>query len=62
MMQYSELLFITLPLLTLWDHMQIHTVGIGAAIGHACLLLAAGTKGKRYMMPHSQGMIICTFN
>ncbi|KAH7574680.1 hypothetical protein JRO89_XS03G0330200 [Xanthoceras sorbifolium] len=36
---------------------EIHTVGIGAAIGHACLLLSAGTKGKRSMMPHTKAMI-----
>ena len=35
--------------------MQVHTVCVGAAIGHACLLLSAGTKGKRFMMPHSKG-------
>ncbi|KAK4427644.1 ATP-dependent Clp protease proteolytic subunit-related protein 3, chloroplastic [Sesamum alatum] len=36
---------------------EIHTVCVGAAIGHACLLLAAGTKGKRFMMPHAKAMI-----
>lgn len=36
---------------------QIHTVAVGAAIGQACLLLAAGTKGKRFMMPHAKAMI-----
>ncbi|XP_002979404.2 ATP-dependent Clp protease proteolytic subunit-related protein 3, chloroplastic [Selaginella moellendorffii] len=36
---------------------EIHTVGVGAAIGQACLLLAAGTKGKRYMLPHATAMI-----
>ncbi|CAN4108808.1 unnamed protein product [Withania somnifera] len=36
---------------------EIHTVGVGAAIGQACLLLAAGCKGKRFMMPHSKAMI-----
>nr|XP_043628020.1 ATP-dependent Clp protease proteolytic subunit-related protein 3, chloroplastic isoform X2 [Erigeron canadensis] len=36
---------------------EIHTVGVGAAIGHACLLLAAGAKGKRLMMPHAKAMI-----
>ncbi|OAY44042.1 ATP-dependent Clp protease proteolytic subunit-related protein 3, chloroplastic [Manihot esculenta] len=36
---------------------EIHTVAVGAAIGHACLLLAAGTKGKRFMMPHAKAMI-----
>lgn len=36
---------------------EIHTVAVGAAIGHACLLLAAGTKGKRYMMPNATAMI-----
>ncbi|XP_022860129.1 ATP-dependent Clp protease proteolytic subunit-related protein 3, chloroplastic-like [Olea europaea var. sylvestris] len=37
--------------------MQIHTVAVGAAIGQACLLLAAGSKGKRFMMPHAKAMI-----
>lgn len=37
--------------------MQIHTVAVGAAIGQACLLLAAGSKGKRFMMPHAKGLI-----
>ncbi|GAV80495.1 CLP_protease domain-containing protein [Cephalotus follicularis] len=36
---------------------EIHTVAVGAAIGQACLILAAGTKGKRFMMPHSKAMI-----
>lgn len=36
---------------------EIHTVAVGAAIGQACLLLASGTKGKRFMMPHSKAMI-----
>ncbi|XP_021899007.1 ATP-dependent Clp protease proteolytic subunit-related protein 3, chloroplastic isoform X1 [Carica papaya] len=36
---------------------EIHTVAVGAAIGQACLLLAAGTKGKRFMMPHAKAMI-----
>lgn len=36
---------------------EIHTVGVGAAIGQACLLLAAGTKGKRFMLPHAKAMI-----
>lgn len=34
---------------------QIHTLCIGAAAGHACLVLAAGKKGKRYMFPHAKG-------
>ncbi|PKI74032.1 hypothetical protein CRG98_005510 [Punica granatum] len=33
---------------------EIHTVAVGAAIGHACLLLASGTKDKRFMMPHAK--------
>ncbi|XP_011036865.1 PREDICTED: ATP-dependent Clp protease proteolytic subunit-related protein 3, chloroplastic [Populus euphratica] len=33
------------------------TVAVGAAGGQACLLLAAGTKGKRHMMPHAKAMI-----
>ncbi|KGN60956.1 ATP-dependent Clp protease proteolytic subunit-related protein 3, chloroplastic [Cucumis sativus] len=36
---------------------EIHTVNVGAAVGHACLLLAAGTKGRRYSMPHAKAMI-----
>ena len=36
---------------------QKHTVALGAAGGQACLLLAAGTKGKRHMMPHAKGMM-----
>ncbi|XP_059652401.1 ATP-dependent Clp protease proteolytic subunit-related protein 3, chloroplastic [Cornus florida] len=36
---------------------EIHTVAVGAAIGQACLLLAAGSKGKRFMMPHAKAMI-----
>lgn len=36
---------------------EIQTVAVGAAIGQACLLLAAGTKGKRYMLPHATAMI-----
>lgn len=36
---------------------QIQTVAVGAAIGQACLLLAAGDKGMRYMMPHATAMI-----
>lgn len=36
--------------------MQIHTIAVGAAIGQACLLLAAGFGGKRSMMPHAKGM------
>ncbi|CAN6295132.1 unnamed protein product [Urochloa humidicola] len=35
----------------------IHTLCIGAAAGHACLVLAAGKKGKRYMFPHAKAMI-----
>ncbi|XP_052308880.1 ATP-dependent Clp protease proteolytic subunit-related protein 3, chloroplastic-like [Populus trichocarpa] len=37
-----------------------HTVAVGAAGaagGQACLLLAAGTKGKRHMMPHAKAVI-----
>ncbi|CAL9047217.1 ATP-dependent Clp protease proteolytic subunit-related protein 3, chloroplastic-like [Musa acuminata AAA Group] len=36
---------------------EIETVAVGAAIGQACLLLAAGKKGRRFMMPHSKAMI-----
>ncbi|KAL5713017.1 ATP-dependent Clp protease proteolytic subunit-related protein 3 [Ranunculus cassubicifolius] len=36
---------------------DIQTVAVGAAIGQACLLLAAGKKGRRFMMPHAKAMI-----
>ncbi|KAF5192529.1 Atp-dependent clp protease proteolytic subunit [Thalictrum thalictroides] len=36
---------------------DIETVAVGAAIGQACLLLAAGKKGRRFMMPHAKAMI-----
>jgi hypothetical protein len=39
---------------------QIHTLCIGAAAGHACLVLAAGKKGKRYMFPHAKGIDMST--
>ncbi|KAL8527969.1 hypothetical protein ACS0TY_005688 [Phlomoides rotata] len=39
------------------DGETIHTVAVGAAIGHACLLLSAGSKGQRFMMPHAKAMI-----
>ncbi|KAK3041951.1 hypothetical protein RJ639_002259 [Escallonia herrerae] len=47
----------TLKTYHLKRYMQIHTVAVGAAIGQACLLLAAGSKGKRFMMPHAKAMI-----
>lgn len=49
-LQYFFFLIMRLLLLA-----QIHTVAVGAAIGQACLLLAAGSKGKRFMMPHAKG-------
>eukprot|EP00262_Sarcandra_glabra_P015941 TRINITY_DN5032_c1_g1_i1.p1 TRINITY_DN5032_c1_g1~~TRINITY_DN5032_c1_g1_i1.p1 ORF type:complete len:332 (+),score=61.26 TRINITY_DN5032_c1_g1_i1:202-1197(+) len=36
---------------------EIQTVAVGAAIGQACLLLSAGKKGRRFMMPHAKAMI-----
>lgn len=36
---------------------EIATVGVGVAIGQACMLLSAGTKGKRYMLPHATAML-----
>ncbi|KAM7478243.1 hypothetical protein LguiA_026456 [Lonicera macranthoides] len=36
---------------------EIHTVAIARAMGFACLFLAAGTKGKRYMFPHAKAML-----
>ena len=37
---------------------QINTVGVGVAIGQACMLLSAGTKGKRFMLPHATGQCL----
>lgn len=36
---------------------SVQTVGVGAAIGQACMLLAAGEKGRRCMLPHATAMI-----
>lgn len=36
---------------------SIETIGVGVAIGNACMLLAAGEKGKRYMLPHATAML-----
>jgi ATP-dependent Clp protease protease subunit len=46
----------------IYDIMQfipnpIATVGVGQAVGHACALLSAGTKGRRYSLPHCQMML-----
>ena len=34
---------------------QINTVAVGVGFGQSCMLLAAGTKGKRFMLPHATG-------
>ncbi|XXG84231.1 hypothetical protein AAC387_Pa10g1788 [Persea americana] len=36
---------------------EIQTVAVDTAIGQACLLLAAGKKGRRFMFPHARVMI-----
>lgn len=36
---------------------EIYTLNIACAIGHACLILAAGTKGKRFTMPLAKATI-----
>lgn len=48
--------------LAIYDTMQhvkseISTICIGSAASMGAVLLAAGTKGKRYMLPHSRVMI-----
>lgn len=48
--------------LAIYDSMQyikpeINTICIGQAASMAAVLLAAGTKGKRYALPHSRVMI-----
>ena len=42
--------------------MQVHTVGVGVAIGQSCMLLSAGTKGKRFMLPHATGKLAVISN
>ena len=32
-------------------------MGTGVALGQACMLLASGHKGHRYMMPHATAML-----
>ena len=36
---------------------DIATVGVGVALGQACMLLSAGKKGKRFMLPHATAML-----
>ena len=36
---------------------DIATVNVGVAIGQSCVLLAAGAKGKRAMLPHATAML-----
>jgi len=40
--------------------LQVHTVGVGVAIDQSCMLLSAGTKGKRFMLPHATGVSLLT--
>lgn len=36
---------------------EVHTVGVGVAIGQSCMLLSAGQKGHRYMLEHATAML-----
>lgn len=36
---------------------EVHTVGVGVAIGQSCMLLSAGEKGKRFMLEHATAML-----
>ncbi len=36
---------------------DVCTVNCGVAIGQSCVLLAAGAKGKRAMLPHATAML-----
>ncbi|KAK2076113.1 hypothetical protein QBZ16_001449 [Prototheca wickerhamii] len=36
---------------------DVYTVCVGMALGQACMLLAAGTRGKRYMLEHATAML-----
>jgi len=37
---------------------EIHTIGIGRAYGQAAMILARGSKGKRFALPHAQIKLI----
>jgi len=46
----------------IYDTMQyvkndVYSVGVGLAYGQACMLLSAGTKGMRCMLPHATAML-----
>lgn len=36
---------------------QIFTVGVGVAYGQSAMLLSAGSKGKRFMLPHATALL-----
>lgn len=36
---------------------EVMTVGVGVAIGQSCMLLSAGARGKRFMLPHATAML-----
>ncbi|CAD7695306.1 unnamed protein product [Ostreobium quekettii] len=36
---------------------EVQTVGVGVAIGQSCMLLSAGARGKRFMLPHATAML-----
>lgn len=36
---------------------EVNTICVGIAYGHACMLLAAGTKTKRSMLPNATAML-----
>jgi len=40
-----------------YSNVEVQTVGVGVAIGQACMLLSAGAKGKRFMLPHATAML-----
>jgi ATP-dependent protease ClpP protease subunit len=37
--------------------MQIFTVGVGVAYGQCAMLLSAGSRGKRFMLPHATALL-----
>ncbi len=39
------------------QHCDIETIGLGKVMSAGTLILAAGTKGKRYLSPHCRVMI-----
>ncbi|KAK9805885.1 hypothetical protein WJX73_001067 [Symbiochloris irregularis] len=45
---YDAMCFLSAP---------VYTLGVGVAMGQSCMLLSAGAKGHRFMLPHATAML-----